>query len=267
MAYERVPLRAGGRAGWPVVTWAESSTATITSQATAGVTSARAVPASGALAAAATIVGTLTRARIGKASVTALATYALTASTWRPAQPPINQTYRRYTRDDYHQMLCDLLPRGRAWPRDGEDGQLMYAWSAELFRVEQRGQQLLEEWDPRTTSEMFTDWERFFELPGTGTEDVRRQKLIAEWLEGGTLSRDDIDDLLDTLGVDATVKYCTEFRVGVSTVGEPLATGWHSTWIVYVHNPDEVDMVWLQEFLQHIAPAGDYVIVVADPQP
>lgn len=267
MAIDRVPLRVGGRAGWRIVTWAESSEAAVAAHATTTATGARATAASATLTATATLVGSMLRARMGHASVTALASYTLAASTWRPSQPEIMQTYRRYYRDDYHQMLCDLLPRGRAWPRDGEDGQLMYAWSAELFRVEQRGWQLLEEWDPRTTSELFTDWEHFFELPGTGTEEERRPKLIAEWLEGGTLSRDDIDDLLDTLGVDATVKYCGEFRVGVSTVGEPLATGWHSTWIVYVHNPDEVDLVWLQEYLQHIAPAGDYVIVVADPKP
>lgn len=267
MTYSNVPLRAGGRAGWPIVTWAESSSAAALGQATTAATVHRAVSVSGAVTATAATQTAVLRARLGNASVTALATYTLVASTWRPSQPPIMRTYRRYSRDDYHQMLCDLLPRGLAWPRDGEDGQLMYAWSAELFRVEQRGWQLLEEWDPRTTSEMFTDWEQFFELPGTGTEEERRQQLIAEWLEGGTLSRDDIDDLLDTLGVDATVKYCGEFRVGISTVGESLATGWYSTWIVYVHNPDKVDLVWLQAFLEHIAPAGDYVIVVADPQP
>ncbi|KHA57123.1 hypothetical protein NM74_07815 [Aeromonas hydrophila] len=267
MAFERVSLRAGGRAGWRVVTWAQASDATLVGRADAQAAGYRTACASGVLAGTASLTTQAYTAKTGRASITALATNRLAGDIWHPSRPSDITTYRRYTRDDYHKTLLDLMPRGRAWPRDGEDGQLMYAWSAELERVEQRGWQLLEEWDPRTTTELFTDWEGFFELPGTGSEEERRQQLIAEWLEGGTLSRDDIDGLLDELGVDATVKYCREFRVGISTVGDALATGWHSTWIVYVHNPESVDIAWLQDFLSKIAPAGDYVIVVAQAQP
>lgn len=224
-------------------------------------------PALSALAAAVAVATTKgLRARLGQASVTAMADYSITARTWFPARPPQLRSYRRYSRDDYHQMLMDLLPRGLAWPRDGVDEQLMYGWSAELERVELRGQQLLKEWDPRTTQEMFTDWERFFELAGTGSDSERRQKLIAEWLEGGTLSQEDLDALLKTIGVDATVYYWREFRCGMSTCGEALATGWFSTITVYVHNPTEVDLVWLKQYLEHIASGGDNIIIVEDPR-
>lgn len=266
MGWLRVPLRAGGPAGAPVVTWAASSAGVMQAFSLVQTRGLRA-PALSALAVSIALATPhALRARRGQASVTALANYTITARTWFPTKPVQNRTYRRYSRDDYHQMLMDLLPRGLAWPRDGEDEQLMYAWSAELERVEKRGQQLLNEWDPRTTQEMFTDWEQFFELAGTGGDGERRQKLIAEWLEGGTLSQEDLDALLKTIGVNATVYYWREFRCGMSTCGDALATGWFSTITVYVHNPADVDLVWLKQYLEHIASGGDNIIIVEDPR-
>lgn len=266
MAWLREPLRAGGPAGAPVVTWVASSAGSLSARAQVQAKGLKAPTLSALAVSIALSTAQGLRARRGHASVTAMADYHITARTWLPARPPQMRRYRRYSRDDYHQMLMDLLPRGLAWPREGVDEELMFAWSAELERVELRGQQLLNEWDPRTTHEMFTDWERFFELAGTGSDSERRQKLIAEWLEGGTLSQEDLDALLKTIGVDATVYYWREFRCGMSTCGEALATGWHSTITVYVHNPAKVDLVWLKQYLEHIASGGDNIIIVEDPR-
>ncbi|MFL1552509.1 putative phage tail protein [Pseudomonas sp. D47] len=221
----------------------------------------------GAVNGVALLDATVYLARRVSLTVTATAEVAANHQVWLPLQPEKKVRYPRYSQADFQQQLMNLLPQGRAWPRDGEDAALMSAWADEMYRIEQRGWKLLEQWDPRTTDELFEDWERFFELPGTGTEEQRRQALIAAWLAGGTLSRPEIAGILDRLGIRATIEFVQPFRVGESAVGDALSTDWYSTWIVYVHNPHEVDLVWLQTYLRRLAPAGDYVHVVASPKP
>lgn len=279
----RVPLRAGMRAGWPVVTWATPSMADVQARAhilaaapplVMATVQAKAIarsqlplllakPGQAEVQAVAIPYLRLLRAVLGKAHVTAIAEQSLSASIWAPQQPVKQITYRRYGRDDYHQMLMDLLPRGRAWPRDGEDADLMNGWAAELARVEQRGWDLLDQIDPRTTGEMMPDWERFFGLPGTASETQRRKELIAAWLAGGSLSRDDIGNLLEQLGITASVHFHRPFRTGLSACGDALETDWISTWTVTVFAPTDLDLMWLKNFLQRIASGGDWVHVVA----
>lgn len=287
MAVYKNPLRAGMACGLPIATWVQSSSAAVVARASAGCDSQRMRQSSAAVSAVALchvtghrlrraegrinawafVQAHAYRLRRGEAQVLAIAQVQAKGAVWVPLQPERLVRYRRYSKADFQQMLLNLTPRGRAWPRDGEDAAVMMAWAEGMHRIEQRGWKLLEQWDPRRTDELFEDWERFFELPGTGTQDQRRQALIAEWLAGGTLSRSDIRDLLDRLGVIATVEFVRPFRVGLSAVGDSLATDWYSTWIVYVHNPAQVDLIWLQHYLRRIAPAGDYVHVVADPRP
>ncbi|MGN5220518.1 putative phage tail protein [Aeromonas veronii] len=279
----KLPLRAGMRAGLPVVTWARTSRAdavaiaSITSRMTSASLSGGYIKAIAAQRlssrvakvgqvgvrslADATAVGL--RGVIGKAQRTAIASLYLHAGIWFPAQPERRVTYRRYGRAEYHQMLMDLLPRGRAWPRDGEDAALMLGWASELARVEVRGWDLLDEVDPRTTKELMPEWERFFELSGSASENQRRKELIAEWLAGGSMSRHDIASLLKLLGITAHVQYWRPFRCGVSTCGETLATEWFSTWTVTVYEPRTLDLAWLQGYLKKVASGGDYVLVVA----
>lgn len=283
MSAYKNPLRAGMACGLPIATWVPSSagsavaaanlrceghrlrriSVTLSSQSQVHGLGCRLRQIQGNALARALINAQGFRLRRGSCSLLAVAIVQANGAVWLPLQPERPVRFRRYSQPDFQEQFLNLLPQGRAWPRDGEDAALMAAWSQEAYRVEQRGWQLLEEWDPRTTKELFTDWEAFFELPGTGTEEQRRQALIAEWLAGGTLSREDINSLLERLGVVATVEFCRPFQVDLSAVGESLATDWYSTWVVYVENANEVDLDWLQAYLRRTAPGGDYVHVVA----
>lgn len=283
MAHYKIPLRAGMACGLPISTWAPSSsgvltataqaqgngarlrrgTAQVQAQAQAEVSARRLRCGGGQVLGAALTQARAYRLRRAPAQLQAEALVSARGQAWRPLQPERATRYRRYSLQDFQRLLLNLLPRGRAWPRDGEDAALMNAWAEELYRIEHRGWKLLEEWDPRTTDELFEEWEAFFELPAVGTAEQRRTALVAEWLAGGTLSRQDIERLLKVLGIHATTHFWRPFRVGISAVGDGLATDWFSTWTVYVHNPSQVDLAWLQDYLRRIAPAGDYVHLVA----
>lgn len=71
------------------------------------------------------------------------------------------------TAEQYQSQLLELLPLGAVWPRDLDTGlaKLLLAKADEFARVDGRADQLIEEADPRTTSEMLSDWERVVGLP------------------------------------------------------------------------------------------------------
>lgn len=79
----------------------------------------------------------------------------------------------------FARMMIRLWPAGR-WV-EGEDTErfrLMHAQGEELARVHQRQIDLLEENDPRTTSELLPEWEAQYGLTdSSGTEAERRARL------------------------------------------------------------------------------------------
>ncbi len=119
--------------------------------------------------------------------------------------------------DDYLDQLQSFLPQGPAWPR-GRDDELthfLYAWAEEFARVDARIEDLVNEADPRTTSELLGDWERVVGLPDpcVTTEqsvDQRRAALVSKLTSMGGQSRQYFLDLAAALGYVGS--YIEEYR-------------------------------------------------------
>lgn len=119
--------------------------------------------------------------------------------------------------EDYLRQLQALLPQGPAWPRDPDAvlTQLLAALAEEYARVDQRGEDLVNEADPRNTSELLADWERVAGLPDVcvtieQTVEQRRAALVSKLTSLGGQSRQYFIDLADALGYPgATI---TEYR-------------------------------------------------------
>lgn len=121
--------------------------------------------------------------------------------------------------DDYLAQLQAFLPTGAAWPRDADAAltQVLAALAAEFSRVDARAEQLVDEADPRTTTELFVDWERVAGLPdacaeafgGTQTSTQRRSALIARLVTLGGQSAGYYVALAAALGYAITI---TEFH-------------------------------------------------------
>lgn len=117
---------------------------------------------------------------------------------------------------DYVADLEALLPTGGAWPR-GEDTvyhQLNAGLAAEFARIDQRAADLLEEMDPRTTTELLPDWERVAGLPDPCTAapttlEGRRAALTARLISRGGWSGGPsvpfLTVLIEALGYDTPV--------------------------------------------------------------
>jgi len=146
------------------------------------------------------------------------------------------------TDTDYLRQLQALLPPGPAWPKDDDATltQLFGALASELARVDGRAWRLLEEADPRTTAELFLDWERVAGLPdacaiaygGEQTVAQRRAALVGRLTTLGGQSPSYFIGLAAALGYAITI---TEFRAHTVSddVNHPLYDiAWNFAWQV-----------------------------------
>jgi uncharacterized protein YmfQ (DUF2313 family) len=146
------------------------------------------------------------------------------------------------TSADYLQQLQALLPPGPAWPQDDAAAltRLLSSLSMELARVDGRALQLLEEADPRTVAELFSDWERVAGLPdicaaafgGDQTVAQRRAALVGRLTTLGGQSAAYFIGLAAALGYAITITEFTEHCVN-DDVNHPLySVAWNFAWQV-----------------------------------
>lgn len=146
------------------------------------------------------------------------------------------------TAADYLAQLQGLLPPGPAWPSDPDAilTHLLQALADEAARVDNRAVQLIEEADPRTTSELLADWERVAGLPDpcvvaagvTQSTAQRRAALLARLTTLGGQSAAYFIALAAALGYAVTI---TEFHLHdvLDDIDYPLyAAPWQFAWQV-----------------------------------
>lgn len=146
------------------------------------------------------------------------------------------------TAEQYQSQLLDLLPPGAVWPRDLDTGlaKLLLAKADEFARVDGRADQLIEEADPRTTSEMLSDWERVVGLPDecmdlAPTPDERRQRLHQKLAWQGGQSVSFFINLLDVLGyAGCTISEFRPFRANSKCNAALNQGGWRYAWRINV---------------------------------
>jgi uncharacterized protein YmfQ (DUF2313 family) len=138
------------------------------------------------------------------------------------------------TQADYEAHLLALRPPGPAWaPEDDHLG----AAAEECARVHNRAVALVDEADPRTTTELLTDWERVAGLPDACTGPLptlaqRRAALVARLTSIGGQSRAYFIALAASLGYTVTITEYRPYHVN-SHVNDPLNSElWTFVWQV-----------------------------------
>ncbi len=85
----------------------------------------------------------------------------------------------------YARQLKQLLPRGILWRLEPDSwlSRLLLGIADELARIDERGEDLVDEWDPRTAVETLPEWERTLGLPDgclpLATTTAGRQAAVA----------------------------------------------------------------------------------------
>ena len=141
----------------------------------------------------------------------------------------------------YKELVRGLFPLGKAWNRDEDSSfaRLVTAISDELVRVDDRIDDFFRETDPRTTTEMISDWESMLGLPdecsvtGQTLEERRRQvrqKYTAQYGQNKAF----FVEVASFLGYDVTITDAFwPFRSGHSHSGDPLTNeAWRHWWKV-----------------------------------
>ncbi len=150
------------------------------------------------------------------------------------------------TAEAYRDQLLSLAPAGSALPQDAASGwaSLLLALAAELARVDERGDDLLDEADPRSALELLPDYERVCGLPDACTVSAttlqeRRGRVTAALTSLGGQSRAYFQAQAEALGYDVTIEEFRPFIAGWSRCGDALsgAASNRHYWRVRVHGP------------------------------
>lgn len=144
-----------------------------------------------------------------------------------------------YLASDFTQALANLLPRGRAWPRDPDTVQQKYvaALAPTYARQSARDAQLLVDGFPATAVELLPEWEASLGLPDpcaglSPTIQQREQQVVARFTTGGGQSTAFFTDLAAALGYDVTITEFTQFHFGMTFALPLCSAAWDHVWQV-----------------------------------
>lgn len=164
------------------------------------------------------------------------------------------------TAGNYKELLKSLMPPGDAFPRDPGThmDDLLMALAEEWARIDARGEALIVDALPSTTSEMLSDWERVAGLPDkcAGTLETtmqgRRNVLVTKLTSNGGQSKAYFQAVAKALGYEVTITEFRPFRAGLSQAGDPLTNGpWIYTWRI---NATETTII---DFRAGLSAAGE----------
>lgn len=176
----------------------------------------------------------------------------------------------RATPEDYRDHLTKLLPQGEAWPREPDSvlGRVLRGLGGVFARVHNRGLDLIEEADPRTTSELLVDWERVCGLPdacsGLGeTVAQRRAAVLARLTARGGQSRAYYVEVAQALGFDIAIR---EFAAHSceSTCTDPVCDeDWRFVWMVEAPTETVTELTVVSECTEPLRSWGNAALECA----
>lgn len=140
---------------------------------------------------------------------------------------------------DFLRAMQNLLPRGRAWPRDSDALlTLVLKGCAKTYaRLQTSDNNLLLETLPSTTDELLPEWEASLGLPDPcagpePTDDLRRAQVVARWANSGGQSVPYFIAYAATLGFTITITLYVPYTFGLP-FGFPMADEqWAFAWTV-----------------------------------
>lgn len=154
-------------------------------------------------------------------------------------------------RKSYLTLIFDLLPVGFAWVRDMGSmmARVLNVSAAEFARIHARADNLIEEADPRTASELLTDWERVCALPDTCTAvgttiQERRNAVHQKWTSRGGQSNKYWHEVAARLGYEIEITEFRPFICGESECGEAEYESPYSTLDVALSDDPTIGLVW-----------------------
>lgn len=144
----------------------------------------------------------------------------------------------QYQASDFQSALQALMPRGLAWPRDPTAvmAQVLNALSPTWARHTQANNGLLIDAFPATAVQLLTEWESTLGLPdpcagASPTLQGRQAQVVARLAGSGGQSVPYFISYAAALGYTVTITEYTPFRMGQQAMGAQLGTqDWAFAW-------------------------------------
>lgn len=142
---------------------------------------------------------------------------------------------------DYESQMEALLPRGPIWRRSRGStlDAVIYSAAREFARVDARLASVLDEADPRTSTEMLTEWFTDWGVPSdcikaiaNPTLEMMRQELIAKITSNQGLTADFFEGLAGVLGYDAAVTTFDTFTCASLCDARLYDENWRTTFVL-----------------------------------
>jgi uncharacterized protein YmfQ (DUF2313 family) len=144
-----------------------------------------------------------------------------------------------WTSADLLSAFQQLLPRGKAWPRDptSVQAQTLATLMPTFQRLTARGAFLLSDAFPSTTDELLPEWEASLGLPDpcageSPTIALRQAQVLARFTAGGGQSIAYFTAFAATLGYDITIEQFAPSRFGRTFGSSFGGTAWAFAWQV-----------------------------------
>lgn len=129
-------------------------------------------------------------------------------------------------REIYLDLLQKLLPTGQGWTREPEADltKVLNIFAFALSDIHARADDVIRESDPRSTVEMFNEWETEHGLPDSctgGSDSIteRRMALIQKIISTGGQSRPYFISIAEALGYEIGIVEYRPFQCGLSECG------------------------------------------------
>jgi len=171
----------------------------------------------------------------------------------------------RFSADDYAGAARALMPRGPAWSDDPSSvqGRTVGALAQALQRSDAAAAQLLVDAFPATANAALAEWEATLGLPGEGSPDQRRARIVARLVGAGGQSRARFIALAATLGFTIAIETFAPLRVGTLAAGAPAYdAAWTHAWRVRIlANSGGLPPAILKAELDAVRPAETIIIL------
>lgn len=141
---------------------------------------------------------------------------------------------------DFTSALLGLLPRGRVWPKglDSVHVRAVSCYAPTFQRLSDTAVGLLVDAFPATTVDLLLEWEASLRLPDpcagpSPTLQARRAQVVARFTNSGGQSVAFFVAFAASLGYSVTVTQYAPFRVEQAACGHPLGgEEWAHTWAI-----------------------------------
>ncbi len=178
----------------------------------------------------------------------------------------------RYSVSDYAAAMRALMPRGRAWSDDPDSAQakVRTAVATTYARSDAAGSAILNGSIPGRLTASLPEWEATLALPDFNlvpnpSIEQRLDQVRGRFVSVGGQSREAVTAFAAALGFTIAITNYSPFRVGLSTVGNPVASDeWSFVWGVTVTaKTGALPVAVLMSELQAIKPAETTVILLS----